>query len=226
LGGRGAPRLEAAVRFADRFIGRRDGDRIGIVVFGARAATQCPLTFDRQVARQLLSYAQPEMLGKRTALGDGVALAVARLAEGGALVLLSDGGQTAGRTTPLEAARAAAARGVTIHAVGVGSEGPVPVPARMPSGRTKLVTKDYPLREEALRALAETTGGSYLRADDTAALGRAFGTFDELEKKPREALETVPRTRLADTSALAAAIALGALMLGSSTVFQTAPRLR
>ncbi len=226
LGGRPASRLEAAVRFAEHFIGRREGDRIGIVLFGARAATQCPLTFDRQVARQLLSYVEPEMLGKRTALGDGAALGVARLAEGGALVLLSDGGQTAGRTTPQEAARAAAARGVTIYAVGVGSEGPVPVPARMPSGRTKMVTKDYPLRGEALRRLAEATGGRYLRADSAAALGRAFAAIDELEEKPKEALETVPRTRLEDGFALAAVVVLGGLMLASSTVLRAAPRLR
>jgi Ca-activated chloride channel family protein len=225
LEGRPASRMEAALRFADAFIAGREGDRVAIVAFGTRAVTQCPLTFDRQVARALLGYVRAEMLGKRTALGEGIALGTARLERGGALVLVSDGRSTAGEVTPAEAAAAAALRGVRVHAVGVGAEGPAPVPARMPSGRVRIVRKDYRLDEETLRTMAERTGGRYLRAPDVEALRRVFAEIDRLERREAEGIRRVPVGRLGHYLALAAAGALAAALALSATVLRTAPAL-
>ena len=225
LDGERVSRLDAAVHLAGRFIEGREGDRIGIVAFGRRALTQCPLTFDRGIAKRLLGYLEAGMVGSRTALGTGIALGVARLERGGALVLLSDGRNTAGDVSPQQAARAAAARDVTIYAIGVGGEGPVPIPARMPSGRVRMEMKDYPLDEETLRALAAATDGIYLRADSTPALERAFDGIDRLEKKPASAYRTVPTGRWSDIAAAAALGALALLMAASSLYLRTAPSL-
>jgi Ca-activated chloride channel family protein len=227
LDGRPVSRMDAAIRFSREFIDRREGDRVGLVAFGSRALTQCPLTFDRAIARTLLGHVRAETAGKRTALGEGIALGVARLrTRGGALVLLSDGQNTAGGVGPDEAASAAAARGVRVYAVGVGSDGPVPIPARMPSGRTRVEMKDYRLDEAALRGVAERTGGRYFRADDAAALEGVFAEIDRLEKKPAEATRSMPAERYADLPALAGALSLALLVVLSASALRTAPRLR
>jgi Ca-activated chloride channel family protein len=221
-----ASRMEAALRFAGEFVQRREGDRIAVVAFGGRAVTQCPLTFDRGVARTLLGYVRPEMLGKRTALGEGIALGVARLDGAGALVLLSDGENTAGEVTPAEAARAAAARDVRVYAVGVGSDGPAPVPARLPSGRVRMQMKHYALDEAALRGLTERTGGRYFRAADAAALGRVFAEIDRLERHETPTARTVPAGRLTGWIGGVAAGCLALALLASATFLRAAPGLR
>jgi Ca-activated chloride channel family protein len=218
-------RMDAALRFAGRFIEGREGDRIAVVAFGSRAVTQCPLTFDRALAAALLGYVRPEALGKRTALGDGLALGVARLPRGGALVLISDGQSTAGTVSPEEAVRAAVDRGVRVYAIGIGGPGPAPIPARMPSGAVRIVRKDYALDEEALREIAHATGGRYLRASDRAALGRAFAAISRLEAKPTALVRSVPDRSLAPVMALAAAVLLACQMLLSCTVLLCTPRL-
>jgi len=232
----GAPisRMDAAVRLAGDFIALREGDRIAIVAFGGRAVTQCPLTFDREIARTLLANVEAEMLGKRTALGDGIALAVARLRDGpptgaekaAALVLISDGRNTAGEISPLEAARAAAARRVKVYAIGVGSEGPVPVPARLPSGRVRMEMKDYALDEATLRQIADLTGGRYFRASDADALQKVFAEIDRLEKHEVPLTRTLPARRLSAYAAAAAAVALCCALISSATFLRTVPRLK
>jgi len=229
FGSEAAPRsrLDGAAELAARFVRAREGDRVGLVAFGGRALTQCPLTFDRDLACWLLEQVRPEMAGSRTALGEAVALGTARLeTRGGALVLLSDGENTAGRVTPQQAARAAKARGVRVYAIGIGSEGPVPVPVRMPSGRTVLRQKDYPLDETTLRETAEATGGRYFRASDPQALSEALAEIDRLEGAPVGEARRVPLGRLGSALALAGAALLTLLLIGSSVFLRTVPVLR
>jgi Ca-activated chloride channel family protein len=221
-----ASRMDVALGFAGDFIERREGDRIAIVAFGGRAVTQCPLTFDRAVARHLLRQVRAEMLGKRTALGDGVALGVARLPHGGALVLVSDGQNTAGTVSPTDATRAAIERSVRIYAIGIGTDGPVPVPVRLPSGGVRMEMKDYPLDEAALRQMAETTGGRCFRAADADVLCEAFRSIDRLEARPLDAVRPLPRARTARHATLVAAAALACGIILSSVFLRTAPRLR
>jgi Ca-activated chloride channel family protein len=226
MDGRALSRIEAARRIASQFIDERRGDRIGLVAFGGRAATQCPLTFDREIARVLLSYVEPEMLGKRTALGSAVALAVGRIEDDGAVVLLSDGQNTAGAVSPAEAARAAAARGVRVYTIGIGGDRPVPIPIRLPSGRTRLETKNYPLDEQALRGMADATGGAHFRADDAGALREAFAAVHALEPRNTTRARFSRGALPATVCAAAAAAGLAALMLLAATVFFSAPDLQ
>jgi Ca-activated chloride channel family protein len=226
LDGAPASRMAAALRCAGEFVEGRAGDRVGVVAFGNRAVTQCPLTFDREIARTLLGHVRPDALGKRTALGEAVALGAARLPRGGALVLLTDGRNTAGEVSPRDAALAAAATSVRIYALSVGSDGPVPIPARMPSGRMRMEQKPYALDEAALRSLAELTGGRYFRAADADALRDALSAVDELEKHDTPTPRAVPVGRLARWATALAAAALACSLALSATVLRTLPRLR
>jgi len=226
LDGAPASRMAAALRCAGEFLAGRTGDRVGVVAFGSRAVTQCPLTFDREIARALLGYVEPEMLGKRTALGEAIALGAARLPRGGALVLLTDGRNTAGEVAPRRAALAAAARGVRIYAVGVGSDGPVPVPARLPSGRVRMEPKPYALDEAALAAVADLTRGRCFRAADADALDRAMAAVEALERHETPVPRTVPTGRAGRLAAAGAAVALACGVALSATALCTLPRLR
>jgi len=220
-------RLEGAVALASEFIRRRQGDRIGVVAFGGRAITQCPLTFDRDLALWLLAQVQADMLGRRTALGEAIALSVARLSErGGALVVISDGRNTAGEVGPLEAAQLAQSRGVRVYSIAVGAGERVQVPVRLPSGRTVLREKSYPLDEAALRQVAALTGGRFFRASDAGALRGVFAEIDALEPSPVPAVRRLPLGGFGVWLALAAGAALMFLTLGSSLPLRTAPRLR
>ena len=120
-------RLAVVKRVAGEFIARRDGDRIGLILFGTRAYLQAPLTFDRPTVRTLLSEeAVIGLAGEQTAIGDAIGLGVKRLrerpAENRVLVLLTDGANTAGEVNPMDAARFAAKLGLKIYTIGVGAD--------------------------------------------------------------------------------------------------------
>ncbi|MFP4028660.1 MAG: VWA domain-containing protein [Candidatus Brocadiia bacterium] len=225
-GGTRLSRLEGGIDLCTEFIHRREGDRIGLVVFGGSAMTQCPLTFDRNLALQLLNHVKPQMAGRRTALGEGVLLAAARLRErGGAVIVLSDGENTAGNIRPEIAARRARNLGVKIYSIGLGSDGKVPIPVHMPSGRTVLREKDYSLDEEALKRVASIGGGKYYRASDVDTLAQVFQDIDRLETKPTPEVKRLPIGSWRRALIFIAAVALGFLMLLSSVFLRTAPRM-
>jgi len=166
-------RLAVARATIDRFIAGRTGDRIGLVSFASLAATRCPLTQDHEMLRGFLEqvdFAPADQDG--TAIGLGLATAVNRLR----------GVNNAGQVGPEAAAEAAKALGVKVYTIGVGSEGPVPIPIDLgPLGR-RVMTQDVELDEKLLRHIAEATGGQYFRATDPEALGAVFETIDGLEK--------------------------------------------
>ncbi len=136
---RPANRLEVAKRTTLRFIRGRRHDRIGLVAFAAEALTQVPTTTDHPLLFDALQAMQPGVLEDGTAIGMGLATAVNRLravpGESRVVILLSDGENNAGEIDPRDAARAAAALGVRVYTVGVGSRGVARVPvARSASG--------------------------------------------------------------------------------------------
>ncbi|MDN5787954.1 VWA domain-containing protein, partial [Pseudorhodobacter sp.] len=126
LNGQRSTRLGVVKQTADDFIARRKGDRIGLVLFSDRAYLQAPLTFDRDVVRQLLGQAEVGLTGTETAIGDAIAIAVKRLKDRPkgerVLVLLTDGASNAGVMTPLAAADLAKKLGVKIYTIGVGAD--------------------------------------------------------------------------------------------------------
>jgi len=188
LGGRTVNRLSATKAVAGEFIDRREGDRLGLILFGERAYLQAPLTFDRETVKTLLFESAIGLAGEKTAIGDAITLAVKRIHdenEGGVpedeqvLVLLTDGANTAGAITPLKAAELAGQVGLKIYTIGIGAE-TMEIPSLL-GNRMRQVNPSLDLDEDTLTRIAETTGGRYFRATDTASLQEIYRILDELE---------------------------------------------
>ena len=181
IDGKRPNRLEVIKSVIAQFVRQRPADRIGMVVFGTEAFTQAPLTLDHTVLLRFLERIRIGIAGDATAIGDGLATAVNRLkeieAKSKVAILLTDGSNTAGRVDPLAAAEAALAKKVTVYTIGVGSEGEVPIQI---DGKVQMQKVD--IDENALKKIAEKTGGAYFRATDTETLRKVYETIDQLEK--------------------------------------------
>ena len=184
LGSRNVDRLTATKAVASDFISRREGDRIGLILFGERAYLQVPLTLDRETVKILLLEAFIGLAGEKTAIGDAITLAVKRIydqeadADEQVLVLLTDGANTAGEIEPLKAAELAAQIGLRIYTIGIGADA---MAINTLTGRRTSVNPSADLDEETLTAIADMTGGRYFRATDTATLQDIYRLVDELE---------------------------------------------
>lgn len=179
--GHSVDRLAVVKAVADEFIGRRNGDRVGLILFSDRAYLQAPLTLDRQVVRQLLAEAQVGLTGRETAIGDAIGLAVKQLqqrpADNRVLILLTDGTSNAGVLEPLQAAELARQEGVKIYTIGVGG-----APQRVNSlFGSYMVDPSQDLDEKSLAKIAEITGGQYFRARDVKGLAAIYRDIDKLE---------------------------------------------
>jgi Ca-activated chloride channel family protein len=185
--GQRVDRLTATKWVANDFIARREGDRIGLILFGEQAYLQTPLTFDRDTVLTLLNESQIGLAGRATAIGDAIGLAVKRLRyndEGNrVLILMTDGANTAGEVDPLQAAELAARESLTVYTIGIGADEMI-VRGLLGSRR---VNPSADLDEKMLRAIADQTGGQYFRARDTAELEKIYLLLDELEPVERDA---------------------------------------
>ena len=185
-------RLQATKRVASKFIERRQGDRLGLILFGTRAYLQTPLTFDNKTVNRLLREAAIGLAGERTAIGDAIGLAIKRLDldsdHSRVLILMTDGANTAGEITPLKAAELAAERELKIYTIGIGADQEIETSwfglrRRNPAAQ---------LDEETLRAIAQVSGGRYFRARDSEQLEEIYRLLDELEPMPRDAQQLRP----------------------------------
>jgi Ca-activated chloride channel family protein len=220
LGARRVDRLTATKAVASDFISRREGDRIGLILFGERAYLQVPLTLDRETVKVLLLEAFIGLAGEKTAIGDAITLAVKRIHEleedpgEQVLVLLTDGANTAGEVQPMKAAELAQQVGLRIYTIGIGAE---QLEVSSLIGGRRNINPSADLDEETLTGIAEMTGGRYFRAKDTAGLQDIYRLVDELEPveepeagfRPVKSLYFVP---LAGAFALAALLSLSNLL--------------
>jgi len=178
-------RIEAAKAVAQEFINGRTNDRIGLVIFSSESFTQCPLTVDYGVLKNLLKPVKPGMIEDGTAIGLGIANAVNRLKDSKSkskvIILLTDGVNNRGEIDPTTAAQIAASYGIRVYTVGMGTIGEAPYPAQTPFGiRYQMMPVD--LDENALTKIAEITDGKYFRATDNATLEKIYKEIDRLEK--------------------------------------------
>ena len=191
--GRYVPRLAVVRELARQFIAEREGDRIGLILFGEQAYVQTPLTLDRATVQHFLAEATVGLAGKATAIGDAIGLSIKRLRqrpEGSrVLILLTDGANTAGNVEPQEAATLAHELGITIYTIGVGSDGTNRSAFGFPFGG-----RGSDLDEGTLIRIAEATGGRYFRARSTEEMAQIYATIDELE--PTETAGEALRPRL------------------------------
>jgi len=184
LGKRRVDRLTATKAVASDFIERRNGDRIGLILFGERAYLQVPLTLDRETVNILLMEAFIGLAGEKTAIGDAITLAVKRIHDQGAvgdeqvLILLTDGANTAGEIDPIKAAELARQIGLRIYTIGIGAE---QMMVSSITGGIRSVNPSADLDEETLTRIAELTDGRYFRAKDTAGLQDIYRLLDEME---------------------------------------------
>ena len=205
------PRVDAVRQVGAQFISKREGDRLGLILFGSNAYVQSPLSFDTHTVKSFLEEAQIGFAGKDTAIGDAIGLAVKRLKERPAqsrvLILLTDGQDTASSVKPLDAAQLAAKLGIRIYTIGIGAES-LTLPGFMGSRfGARNVNPSAELDEATLQQIADITGGQYFRARDPQELVKIYATLDELE--PVEQAATVHRPR----QALTYIPLLGALLL-------------
>ncbi|GGC79419.1 VWA domain-containing protein [Chelatococcus reniformis] len=178
-------RLTAVKQVLDDFLSRRQGDRIGVVVFGDAPFLLAPFTADLDLARRLLGEMQVGIAGPRTALGDAIGLGVnlfaASTVPAKTMIALTDGNDTASAVPPAEAARVAKDNGIVVHTVAIGDPAAV--------GEDKL-------DESALRDVAAVTGGGFYRALDRAQLAEIYNRLDAAEPRKIDTVSFSPRTEL------------------------------
>ena len=207
-------RLEVARDKVKQFIAMRGSDRIGVVAFSGEALTQVPLTTDYPVVMAAVDNLQPGQLEDGTAIGTAIATAANRLrdAPGNSrvVVLLTDGVNNRGSIDPRTAAQAAAAFGVKIYTIGVGTEGLAPVPVGRGVFGLRYENRPVEIDDALLTDIARRTGGRYFRARDAAALQRITEEIDRLERTP---VRTRIYTRYSELYRWPLGIALVALAL-------------
>lgn len=211
--GNNVSRFEAVQRVVERFVADRETDRIGLIVFGARAYLQLPFTRDLDTARALVELMEVGMAGPQTALGDSIGLAIRSFetseVEDRVLILLTDGNDTASKMTPLNAAGIARLNGVEIYTIGIGNT--------EASGEDRV---DF----DTLAAIASQTGGEFFNAEDEAALVEIYRRIDESTAAEVRTQSWRPRESLVHWPAGAA---IGLILLGYLLLFIVArPRGR
>lgn len=187
-------RISAAKDIAIEFISQRPSDRMGIVVFAGESYTQCPLTTDRATLINLMKEIETGLIEDGTAIGNGLATAVARMqnsdAKSRVVILLTDGVNNSGEITPQTAADIAKTYGIRVYTVGVGANGTAPYPVMTPWG-VQMQNVEVEIDENLLKNIAETTGGRYFRATDNTKLSEIYSEINKMEKA-RTTIDSFP----------------------------------
>lgn len=178
-------RINASKDIAIEFISQRPSDRMGIVVFAGESFTQCPLTTDRATLINLMKEVQTDLIEDGTAIGNGLATAVARMKDSDAksrvVILLTDGVNNRGEISPQMAAEIAKTYGVRVYTIGVGANGVAPYPVMTPWG-VEVQNVKVEIDEALLSEIAEATGGRYFRATDNTKLAEIYSEINKMEK--------------------------------------------
>ena len=178
-------RIEAAKRVALDFISNRPNDRIGLVIFAGESFTQCPLTTDHSVLKNLLATIKSGMIADGTALGEGLATAVNRIkssqAKSKVVILITDGVNNSGAIAPLTSGEIAEAFKIRVYTIGVGTRRFARYPFQTPYG-IQYQNQEVDIDEETLTQIATMTGGRYFRATNNKKLQAIYQEIDRLEK--------------------------------------------
>jgi Ca-activated chloride channel family protein len=189
-------RLDVVKNVASKFIVGREGDRVGLILFGDDAYLQSPLSLDLNSVKEMLEMSEIGLAGDATAIGDAITLGVKNLRDRPAgsrvLILLTDGDDTASKVPPVEAARLARDYGIKIYAIGVGKKGPVPYPT--PSGQ--IIYTTLQINDDLLKEIAEITKGKFYHATNKDALEGVYKEINSLEKTEAETKEIILKNQL------------------------------
>ena len=175
-------RLQAVKKVVGDFVINRKTDRLGLILFGAQAYLQAPLTYDRQTVNKLLQETEIGFAGLETAIGDAIGIAVKRLRSKPdnqrVLIVLTDGANTAGELQPVQAAELAEKEHIKIYTIGFGADEMV---VNQGFFGSQVVNPSADLDETTMKAIAEKTGGKYFRARSLEELSEIHKTLNELE---------------------------------------------
>ncbi|MEW5820795.1 MAG: VWA domain-containing protein [Cyanobacteriota bacterium] len=226
VGNRRINRLEAVKEVVSEFVTKRPGDRIGMIVFGTNAYTQCPATLDHGILATFLKDINIGIAGTNTAIGSAIGIAVKRLkdidAKSKIIILLTDGRNHTGQIAPLTAAELAKTYGIKIYTIGVGSNNP-----SMNYGPGSLFynfgVPQEALDEETLKEIADITGGLYFKATDTTGLKKIYETIDKLEKTKIKVKEYGHNTELYINFLTAGLLLLLTELILANTIFSKIP---
>lgn len=192
-------RIEAAKKVAEDFIDSRPNDRIGLVIFGGESFTQCPLTTDHSVLKNLFAGIQSGLLADGTAIGEGLATAVNRIrnskAKSKVIILLTDGVNNIGAIAPETAGEIAKTFGIRVYTIGVGTRGMAPYPVKTPFG-IQYQNMEVQIDEAILQQIANETDGKYFRATNTSKLKEIYNSIDKLEKTKIDVMEFHNKTEV------------------------------
>ena len=180
-------RLDAAKDVIIDFIDARPNDRIGMIIFGGEAFTQCPLTSDHKVLKNMIPIIKVGMVEDGTAIGVGLATAVGRIKESKAkskvIILISDGVNNSGEVAPLTAADLAKTYGVRVYCIGIGTRGKALTPvARYTQDEYEYDYVDVDIDEKTMTEMSNMTGGKYFRATNKSSLKDIYAEIDKMEK--------------------------------------------
>jgi len=189
-------RLQSVKAVAASFIDKRQGDKLGLILFGSKAYLQTPLTFDRKTVRSMLDDATIGLAGDHTAIGDALGLAVKKFSteniKSRILILLTDGGNNTGLIDPMEAADLAKQNNIKIYTVGIGAS-----ELEISNGfSTQVINPSADLDETLLKNIANKTEGQYFRAEDQTALTTILESINQLEPISSENKTVRPITAL------------------------------
>ena len=219
-------RLAMVKDVVSQFIDNRPNDRMGMVVFGSEAYTQCPLTLDQGILKSFLSKLDIGMAGDSTAIASAIGIAVKRLkdleSKSKLIILLTDGQNNAGSLPPLQAAQTAKAFGIKIHTIAVGTHGKAPFLVNSIFGQ-RYVYQQVDIDEDTLKKISDLTGGQYFRATDLESLKTIYKQIDEMEKSEVKVIDHSEYTELFHYFLIPGLLILLLEILLSNTVLRRIP---
>ena len=185
-------RLSVVKDVVAEFVKNREMDRIGMVVFGANAFTQCPLTLDQNILLSFLDKLKIGMAGDATAIGSAIGISARRLkdlkSKSKVIILLTDGRNNSGAISPLQAAEIAKSLGIKVYTIGVGKRGKAPFLVDSIFGN-RLIYQNVDIDEEVLNKISKMTDAKYFRATDLKSLKDIYKQIDLLEKSEVKILD-------------------------------------
>ena len=185
-------RIEAAKKVALEFINGRPTDLIGLVVFSGESFTQCPITSDHAVLKNMMGQIKSGILVDGTAIGEGLATAISRIKDSKSkskvIILLTDGVSNSGSISPLTAGEIAKTFGIRVYTIGVGTMGTAPYPFKTPFG-IQYQNMEVQIDEAVMKQISAETDGKYFRATSTNKLKAIYAEIDKMEKTKVEVTE-------------------------------------
>ena len=185
-------RLSVVKDVVAEFVKNREMDRIGMVVFGANAFTQCPLTLDQNILLSFLDKLKIGMAGDATAIGSAIGISARRLkdlkSKSKVIILLTDGRNNSGAISPLQAAEIAKSLGIKVYTIGVGKRGKAPFLVASIFGK-RLIYQNVDIDEEVLNKISKMTDAKYFRATDLKSLKDIYKQIDLLEKSEVKSID-------------------------------------